>query len=298
MGFLKSIRGFLVSIYQRLKEKVTNAYLVLTGKHKIIGDVVIDATTGEIIGHNSLKRIGSAIKNSIVDTLCADIVYPKPSTPKGKVIRILSVLGINGILAAGMILLEGAKFSALLMLKVIVLLYLVLVILKITSYVYSFLDRDKYYYSSVTPLEGEVLAITYDETPASEAEETIATFDNEFFTTEEEEKRFHLELADFIRSKRISPELAYYMFCYEKKAKNSKLDNEMSNFLTVSSNSIDTIKLIGRYPKLSSSIMPNGYFDATCSLSFNRYLLPIMFEPNSGLNLARYTKYFYSLVKL
>ena len=123
------------------------------------------------------------------------------------------------------------------------------------------------------------------------------TPNNEFFTSKEEEKKFHYDLADFIRSKKLRPELAYYMFCYDKKAEHTRLDNEMKNFLMIPNNSRDVIKLIGSYPKLSSSIMPNGYFDATCSKSFNRYLLPILFEPNSSLTLARYTRYFYRLVK-
>lgn len=304
MEYLKSIKKLFLSAYGRLKEKVTNAYLILTGRHKIIGDVVIDTTTGEIIGQSNLGRIGTVIKNITVDILCGRIFYPKPSSTKGKVIRMLSVLGINTILAAGIIFIEGSKFSYLLLLKVIVLLYLISVMLELTKYVYSLAYVDRYY-SSVEPLEGQVLSVTDDDVIVSEGtlapEETPSpeeTFDNEFFTSEAEESKFHLDLADFIKSKKLRPELAYYMFCYDKKAEHTRLDNEMKNFLNVSSNSIDVLKLIGRYPKLSSLIIPNGYFDDAYSKAFNRYLLPIMFEPNSSLTLARYTKYFYSLVKL
>ena len=312
MGFLKSIRralakvqasptaglgrGFLVSIYQRLKEKVKAAYVVISGW-------IIDTSTGEVIEEIKPKYIGKALVSWIVDTLCADVLYEKPITIKGKVIRGLSVFGIIGTIAAGIVAIVGKGFSYLLYFKFVALLYAMILVVHLSFSIYSMSieDRD---ISHVEPLGGQVSSVIGDTAAIEQtviAEQDVAdeeTFDNEFFTSKEEEKKFHYELADFIRSKKLRPELAYYMFCHTGKVVNTRLDNEMTNFLMAPNNSEAVIKFIARYPKLSSSIMPNGYFDSKYSLSFNRYLLPIMFEPNSSLTLARYTKYFYRLVKI
>jgi hypothetical protein len=151
------------------------------------------------------------------------------------------------------------------------------------------------YFPMLIQMIDDIVSFKFLKRPPQKGKEE--TSNNEFFTSKEEEKKFHYDLADFIRSKKLRPELAYYMFCHDKKAEHTRLDNEMKNFLMVPNNSRDVIKLISSYPRLSSSIMPDGHFDAAYSKSFNRYLLPILFEPNSSLTLARYTRYFYRLVK-
>ena len=339
MGFLKSIKGFLVSIYRRLRENVVRGYEFVSGKLKVVDNLVVDVNTGDIQKPSMFNGIvimlrhlrpacGSSAfwkplafsrlvkrlpacgrhlrpacgRHLVEDLLCANVIFGSLlTTVKSKVIRALSVLGIIGTIAAGIVAIVGKGFSYLLYLKFVALLYAMILVVHLSFSMYSMSieDRDISY---VEPLGGQVSSVIGDTAAIEQtviAEQAVAeeTFDNEFFTSKEEEKKFHYDLADFIRSKKFRPELVYYMFCYEKKAKNTKVDNDMINFLMVPNNSRDVIKFIGRYPKLSSSIMPNGYFDATCSKSFNRYLLPIMFEPNSSLTLARYTKYFYRLGK-
>ena len=289
MGFLKSIRGFFVSIYETLKNKVKAAYVVISG-------CIFDKTTGEVIEEIQPKNITEAFKMFLTDSVCGHGTSSKPSTLEEKAVKALKFFGLGFVVSTALIVLaEGiVALSFIYLLKVMVLWYLCSLIFQAAIYQYKSFEWafDKAPVSNGI-VEGEVLAITYDEAVADEE-----TFDNKFFTSEEEEKKFHHELADFVRSKNLRPELAYYMFCYDKKAEHTKLDNDMTNFLMVPDNSEAVIKFIGRYPKLSKSIMPNGYLDATCSKSFNRYLLPIMFEPKSSLTLARYTKYFYRLVKI
>lgn len=169
--FIK-FKSFFIKLYEAIKEKVVRGYMFVSGKFKRIGNSVIDTTTGEIIEEIKPKYIGKALKNFIVDTLCADVLYEKPTTIKGRIIRGLSVFGTIGLLAAAIIAIEGISISSLLMLKVIVLLYLILVILKFTFYMYSFSGKGRCNIP-VEPIEGEVLAITYDEAVAS-SKETLA----------------------------------------------------------------------------------------------------------------------------
>lgn len=168
MEYLKYIKKLFLSAFSRLKEKVTNAYLILTGRHKIIGDIVVDTTTGEIIGHNSLSAIGDAISNSVTNVLLGRMYFTeKPESLKGKIIRAVSVLGIDTIFAAGIIFIKGAKFSFLLLLEEVVLLYLVGLIIEIASRLYEISKTDRYSYS-VEPLDGQVLSVYEDNVIASE----------------------------------------------------------------------------------------------------------------------------------
>jgi hypothetical protein len=286
MGFLKSIRGFLVSIYQRLKEKVTNAYLVLTGKHKIIGDVVIDATTGEIIANSSFKRIGSSISNFVTDILCDDVFYPKPPDSKGKVIRAISVLGINVLLAAGIISLEGAKFSALLMLKVIVLLYLINVILKFISYVYSFLDRGNYS-NPVATVEGEVLAITYDETPVSEA---VVSNDKERLAPEEKLEISLLALAIFVakyssKGSLVTADVMYCAFVCDPNTLPQGYKMKLHSFFLKHYEELVAISLSIE----GEELIPIPQYRAFCKTR--------MFTKDSVYSKAKYSNEFYEMVK-
>ena len=312
MGFLKSIKGFFVSIYWRLRENVVRGYQFVSGKLKVVDNLVVDVNTGEIQKPSMFNGIVIMLRHLVEDLLCANVIFGSLlTTVKSKVIRALSVLGIIGTIAAGIVAIVGKGFSYLLYLKFVALLYAMILVVHLSFSMYSMSIEDRGI-SYVEPLGGQVSSVIGDTASESSVlrataaiEQTVIdeqdvaeeAFDNEFFTSEEEEKKFHYELADFVRSKNLRPELVYYMFCYEKKAKNTKLDNDMTNFLMVPDNSEAVIKFIGRYPKLSKSIMPNGYPDTTYSKSFNRYLLPIMFEPNSSLTLARYTKYFYRLGK-
>lgn len=307
---VKSIRGFFIKLYEAIKGKVTNAYLVLTGKYKIIGDVVIDVTTGEIIGYSSLKRIGSAIKNSVTNVLCADLLYPKPSTPKGKVIRALSVLGINTIIAAGIIFIEGTKFSYLLLLKVIVLVYMINVILEITDYSYSSLNRDKYYYSAcsnpVEPLEDQVLAVTDYEAATSEGtlapeveasvseestSEAVVSNEGEIIAPEEKLEMSLLALAIFVakyssKGSLVTANIMYCAFASDFNTLPQGYKMKLKQFYLKHSEEILAISLSIE----GEELIPIQQFRSFCKER--------MFTKDSVYSKAKYSNEFYEMVRI
>lgn len=176
MGFLKSIRGFFVSIYQRLKEKIISGYEFISGKFKRIKNWIVDTSTGEVIEEIQPKNITEAFKMFLTDSVCGHGTSSKPSTLKEKAVKALKFFGLGFAVSTALIVLaEGiVALSFIYLLKVMVLWYLCSLIFQAAIYQYKSFEWafDKAPVSNGI-VEGEVLAITYNETPAS-SKETLA----------------------------------------------------------------------------------------------------------------------------
>lgn len=301
MEFVKSIKKLFLSAYGRLKENVTKWY-----RYKRINNMIIDPVTKEVIVEINLKYIGTVIKNSAVDVLCGKMFYLKPPSTKGKVIRMLSVLGINGLLAAAIIFIEGTKFSYLLLLKVVVLLYLTSVIFEITDYSYSFLSRDKYYYSSVEPLEGQVLSVSDDEiasdeetiapeeTPlpdvSSNGELVVATHDEEVLAFEEKLETSLLALAIFVakysfKGSIVTSDVMYCAFVCDLNTLPQGYKMKLKDFYLKHYSELAAISLSIE----GEELIPVKQFRSFCKER--------MFTKDSSYSKAKYSNEFYSLVK-
>lgn len=171
MGFLKSIRGFFVSIYQRLKEKVIRGYEFVSGKFKRIKNWIIDTSTGEVIEEIQPKNITESFKMFLTDSVCGHGTSSKPSTLKEKAAKALKFFSLGFAVSTALIVLaEGiVALSFIYLLKVMVLWYLCSLIFQAAIYQYKSFEWafDKAPVSNGI-VEGEVLAITCNETPASD----------------------------------------------------------------------------------------------------------------------------------
>lgn len=169
MGFLKSIRGFFVSIYQRLKEKIISGYEFISGKFKRIKNWIVDTSTGEVIEEIQPKNIIEALKMFLIDSVCGYGTSSKPSTLKEKAVKALKFFGLGFAASTALIVLtEGiVALSFIYLLNVMAFWYLCSLIFQAVIYQNKSFEWafDKAPVSNGI-VEGEVLAITYDEAVA------------------------------------------------------------------------------------------------------------------------------------